>query len=88
VLEQITVDRGFETALGAALGEDLDAYRSIRGARPTGATHGRHVAAIPRCRTGVRQPRQRRAAPRQLARRLAQIGVVEDIAEGGGCKRC
>ncbi|RRI05420.1 chromosome segregation protein SMC [Mesorhizobium tamadayense] len=79
VLEQISVERGYETALGAALGEDLDvpldrsapvhwgesAVQSGDAALPEGA---KSLASVVR-------------APGQLARRLAQIGIV-DAADG------
>ncbi|QDZ00528.1 chromosome segregation protein SMC [Nitratireductor mangrovi] len=76
VLEQVRVERGFETALGAALGEDLDIPLD-RGA----PVHWGDMepdegdAALPH---GARPLIDVVRAPRQLARRLAQIGVVED----------
>jgi chromosome segregation protein len=75
VLEQISVVRGFETALGAALGEDLDV--STDAAAPVrwsafGATDG-----DPTLPEGVEPLAAHVVAPPQLARRLAQIGVVE-----------
>ena len=77
VLEQIAVDRGYETALGAALGEDLDA--PLDQARlPIGATahRRRDDPALP---DGRREPGRMSCARRaQLARRLAQIGIVDD----------
>jgi chromosome segregation protein len=75
VLEQISVDRGYEAALGAALGEDLDA------ALDPGAPA--HWADLDADAQGVALPEGIRSlasvvrAPRQLARRLAQIGIVE-----------
>lgn len=79
VLEQIRVKKGFETALGAALGEDLDlpldpgAPAHWAGAEPD--------AADPALPEGVAPLSSVVEAPRQLARRLAQIGIVES-AEG------
>jgi chromosome segregation protein len=78
VLDQIAVERGFETALGAALGDDLGASTDLAapahwGTAPDGsADPGLPEGAFPLSAV-VR-------APPQLARRLAQIGVVEDAA--------
>ena len=75
VLEQIKVERGFEMALGAALGEDLDI--PLDAAAPA---HWADVGAAhddPPLPAGVRPLASLVSAPRQLARRLAQIGVVE-----------
>jgi len=75
VLEQIRVERGFETALGAALGEDLDipldrnAPAFWRGAGPQPGDPALPEGAVP-LSSFVR-------APAELARCLAQIGVVE-----------
>ncbi len=75
VLEQVKVERGFETALGAALGEDLD----IPLDRSAPAHWGDMVtdAGDPALPSGVRPLIDVVSAPRQLARRLSQIGVVE-----------
>ena len=75
MLEQIKVERGFETALGAALGEDLDVPLD----RSAPAHWGELAAddADPALPDGVRGLAELVSAPRQLARRLAQIGVVE-----------
>ena len=75
VLEQIGVDRGYETALGAALGEDLDLPLD-RAA----AAHWGDMEPQPGDSTlpdGVRSLAEVVRAPKQLARRLAQVGVVE-----------
>ncbi|MGE0282761.1 MAG: chromosome segregation protein SMC [Rhizobiaceae bacterium] len=74
VLEQIGVDRGFETALGAALGEDLDL--PLDRAAPA---HWREMDSRdsdPALPPGVASLAEVVRAPKQLARRLAQIGVV------------
>jgi chromosome segregation protein len=75
VLEQVRVERGFETALGAALGEDLDAPLD-RSAPVHWAQVDPHAdeAALPQ---GARSLADVVSAPRQLARRLAQVGLVE-----------
>ncbi|SDA58563.1 chromosome segregation protein SMC [Mesorhizobium qingshengii] len=76
VLEQISVERGFETALGAALGEDLDVPLD-RSAPVHWGESQIHPgdAALPE---GVTSLASVVHAPAQLARRLAQIGIVAD----------
>ena len=81
VLEQIRVDRGFETALGAALGEDLDV--PLDRASPAHWGDSEAAADDPALPAGVRSLAEVVRAPRQLARRLAQIGIV-DAADGAG----
>ncbi|TPM35028.1 chromosome segregation protein SMC [Mesorhizobium sp. B2-3-4] len=75
VLEQISVERGFETALGAALGEDLDVPLD-RSAPVHWGESGIQPgdAALPE---GIKSLASVVRAPAQLARRLAQIGIVE-----------
>ncbi len=73
VVEAISVARGFETALGAALGDDLDA--------PTASASPQHWAGAdatgdPTLPDGVEPLSARVKAPAELARRLAQIGIV------------
>jgi chromosome segregation protein len=75
VLEQIKVERGFETALGAALGEDLDV--PLDRSAPA---HWGDVApdeGDPALPAGIRPLIEVVHAPRQLDRRLRQIGIVE-----------
>ena len=76
VLEQVKVERGYETALGAALGEDLDAPLD----RSAPAHWGETLPSDgdPRLPEGVRGLAGFVRAPAQLARRLAQVGVVDD----------
>jgi chromosome segregation protein len=76
VLEQIRVERGFETALGAALGEDLDVPLDRAAPAHWGETEKR--ADDPALPAGARPLADVVAAPHQLGRRLAQIGVVDD----------
>jgi chromosome segregation protein len=76
VLEQIAVERGFETALGAALGEDLDAPLDTRAPAHWGESAA--VADDPALPEGVRSLAEVVRAPAQLARRLALIGLIED----------
>ena len=73
-VDQITVQKGYETALGAALGDDLEA--STNPSAPhhwaeTGAGEG--DPALP---DGVRSLADLAQAPAALQRRLRQIGVV------------
>lgn len=77
VLEQISVERGFETALGAALGEDLDVPLD-RGA-PVHWGNVQPAASDPALPQGVRSLASVVHAPQQLARRLTQIGIVEAV---------
>ncbi|MBY0612893.1 MAG: chromosome segregation protein SMC [Beijerinckiaceae bacterium] len=78
IVEKIRVERGFETALGAALGEDLNA--SIEVTAPVhwrgladGDPAGEAGAALP---DGAKPIAAYVHAPAVLARRLAQIGIV------------
>ncbi|MES0204218.1 chromosome segregation protein SMC [Mesorhizobium australicum] len=75
VLEQISVERGFETALGAALGEDLDVPLDRSAPAHWGESEIQpDDAALPE---GIKSLASVVSAPAQLARRLAQIGIVE-----------
>lgn len=75
VLEQISVERGYETALGAALGEDLDVPLDRSAPVHWGQSEIQPAdAALPE---GIRSFASVVRAPAQLARRLAQIGIVE-----------
>ncbi len=74
VLDQLAVQKGFETALGAALGDDLDA-----SSNPSAPAHwrdtGEHASdpALP----GDAEPLHGKVrAPAAMLRRLRQIGVV------------
>ena len=75
VLEQLRVDRGFETALGAALGEDLDI--PLDRSAPAHWGDIGPDASDPALPEGVTSLASVVRAPRQLARRLAQIGICE-----------
>ncbi len=74
VLEQIGVERGFETALGAALGEDLDV--PLEKSAPVHWGESGPPDRDPALPEGVQSLASVVRAPRQLARRLAQIGIV------------
>jgi len=75
VVERMDVEPGYEAALGAALGEDLDI--SIEETAPVHwgiAGSGSDDPALP---DGVKRLSSLVKAPMELSRRLAQIGVVE-----------
>ncbi|MER8835580.1 chromosome segregation protein SMC [Mesorhizobium sp. M0909] len=75
VLEQISVERGYETALGAALGEDLDVPLDRSAPVHWGQSEIQPGdAALPE---GIKSLASVVRAPAQLARRLAQIGIIE-----------
>jgi len=79
VIDRIAVEGGFELALGAALGEDLDASTD-----PAAPAHWRRLdsgQARPALPPGALALAQFVAAPAELADRLGQIGVV-DAADG------
>ena len=74
VVDEIKVVSGYEQALGAALGDDLDAADN-----ETAPAHWRFAAARagdPALPEGATPLSQFVQAPKVLARRLAQIGVV------------
>jgi chromosome segregation protein len=91
VLDDITVATGYEAALGAALGDDLDA--PVLGDEDAGGSvalmHWRRVArhdSDPPLPDGVEPLIAKVKAPRELVRRLAQVGVVER-ADGPALQR-
>jgi chromosome segregation protein len=73
VMDNITVDKGYEKALGAALGDDLDAPVDPSSPMHWMRTAGSGDPALPE---GVVPLASHVKAPAELARRLAQIGVV------------
>ncbi|HEX3339624.1 MAG TPA: chromosome segregation protein SMC [Pseudolabrys sp.] len=75
VIDHISVQKGYEKALGAALGDDLDA--PIDRSSPMHWTEVTNEAGDPALPDGVEPLARYVKAPAQLARRLAQIGVVE-----------
>ncbi|SOE17641.1 condensin subunit Smc [Hoeflea halophila] len=80
VVEQIKVDRGYETALGAALGDDLDLpLDSAAPAHWARMETAAQDAALP---DGVAPLSIHVRAPQELARRLAHIGLVADEDHG------
>jgi len=75
VIDNVSVEKGYEKALGAALGDDLDAPVD-----PSSPMHWSEVKAggdDPALPAGVEPLARYVKAPTQLARRLAQVGVVE-----------
>jgi chromosome segregation protein len=75
VMDNISVEKGYEKALGAALGDDLDAPTD-----PSSPMHWSNIGAQaddPGLPTGVEPLARYVQAPAQLARGLAQIGVVD-----------
>ncbi|MHC5654556.1 chromosome segregation protein SMC [Stappia sp. ICDLI1TA098] len=87
IVEAMSARPGYETALGAALGEDLDAPLGgdapLRWTEPAEETVGAADPALP---AGVEPLAGFVDAPRALARRLAQIGVAE-AADGARLAR-
>jgi chromosome segregation protein len=79
VIDKMTVEKGYEIALGAALGDDLEAPVDQQHAmRWMGAAIDPSDPALPE---GAQSLARFVQAPPELSRRLAQIGVVER-AEG------
>jgi chromosome segregation protein len=75
VIDQISVEKGFEKALGAALGDDLDA--PVDPSAPLRWSEIPIDAADPTLPEGTASLAQHVQAPTALARRLAQVGVVD-----------
>jgi chromosome segregation protein len=74
-IDLLTVEKGFEAALGAALGDDLEA--PVDPASPirwAGAASDESDPALPE---GAEPLARHVTAPAEMARRLAQIGVVD-----------
>ncbi len=80
LIDAITVEPGYEAALAAALGDDLSA--------PTDEAAPVHWRALPpvggeaSLPEGVRSLADVVKGPAALDRRLAYIGIVEDVAQG------
>jgi len=73
VIEEIVVDKGFEAALGAALGEDLQASTDFEAPAFWAHSFGLGDPALP---DEAKPLSEKVQAPEVLKRRLAQIGVV------------
>ena len=80
MVDALTVEPGYEAALGAALGDDLTA--SSDEAAPLHWETLPPYAAPPALPSGVAPLSNWVAGPPALTRRLGQIGVVEDEATG------
>ncbi len=74
VIDELTVAKGYEAALGAALGDDLEA--PIDATAPMRWTGAAIDPADPTLPAGVEALADRVEAPPELARRLRQIGVI------------
>ncbi len=76
VLDAIKAQPGFEQALAAALGDDLDAALGAEGAR--GWAGADILPGDPKLPAGAQRLADRVTAPAALARRLSQVGVVDE----------
>jgi chromosome segregation protein len=74
IIDGVTVAKGYEKALGAALGDDLDA--PVDPSAPMRWTNAGVTEGDPALPEGVESLASHVEAPTELARRLAQIGVV------------
>ena len=79
VMDHVSVEKGYEKALGAALGDDLDA--PVDASAPMRWIGAAIDPADPALPDGVEPLAQHVQAPAELARRLSQIGVI-DKADG------
>ncbi len=75
VMDHVAVDKGYEKALGAALGDDLDA--PVDPSAPMRWMGSAVDASDPALPEGVEPLAKHVLAPDELARRLNQIGVVD-----------
>ncbi len=75
ILDVLTVEAGYEDALGAALADDLRAPEVKKGA--SGWTQLPDYDSTPRLPDGAEALAGRIKAPGVLARRLAQVGLVD-----------
>src|SRR6202042_762451 len=74
IIDGVTVAKGYEKALGAALGDDLDA--PVDPSAPMRWTNSGVTEGDPALPAGAESLAAHVDAPVELARRLAQIGVV------------
>ncbi len=74
IIDGVTVTKGYEKALGAVLGDDLDA--PVDPSAPMRWTNAGVLEGDPALPAGVEALASHVEAPAELARRLAQIGVV------------
>ena len=78
VLDEMQVEEGYERALAAALGADLDVSRDTDAPAFWGGADSRGDPLLP---SGTRPLAAAVWAPDELRRRLAQVGVVSDASE-------
>lgn len=76
MVEELRVEKGYEVALGAALGEDLDAASDENA--PVFWAYNPAASADPVLPEGATPLDRLVDGPQQLRRRLAQVGVVAD----------
>ena len=74
ILDEVTAQAGYERALATALGADLDASRDEDAAFRWTMVEGAHDPSLPE---GVMPLGDVVAAPAELSRRLAQVGVLD-----------
>ncbi|MCD1265121.1 chromosome segregation protein SMC [Shinella sumterensis] len=79
VVEDVAVDRGYETALGAALGDDLESPADVDA--PVHWRASGDVSADPALPGGVPSLISHVRAPAVLHRRLAQVGIAGGVEE-------
>jgi chromosome segregation protein len=82
VIDKLVVAPGYETALGAALGDDLTAATDEGAPRHWREAVADHASSGPALPEGAEPLSTHVQGPAVLARRLAQIGVVADEAAG------
>ena len=75
VMDNVTVEKGYEKALGAALGDDLDA--PVDPSAPMRWIGSAIDPADPSLPESIEKLADKVQAPAELARRLSQIGVVD-----------
>ena len=75
VIDEITVTKGYEAALGAALGDDLEA--TVDPSSPMRWAGAAIEPGDPQLPDGVELLREHVKAPSELTRRITQIGVIE-----------
>ncbi|WP_440983145.1 AAA family ATPase, partial [Shinella sumterensis] len=79
VVEDVAVDRGYETALGAALGDDLESPADVDA--PVHWRASGDASADPALPGGVPSLISHVRAPAVLHRRLAQVGIAGGVEE-------
>jgi chromosome segregation protein len=75
VIDDLEVEKGFETALGAALGDDLEA--PVDPSAPMRWAGAAIEPDDPELPEGVEPLRGHVKAPKELSRRIVQVGIIE-----------